>query len=46
MTEKLFDVRFSEDETSSTNFHIFVPGEFTLTSLIIMRNNIGPSLVP
>jgi hypothetical protein len=46
VAEKLFEVRFSEDETSSTNFYIFVSGEFTLKSLIIMRNNVGTSLVP
>jgi hypothetical protein len=40
VTEKLFEVRFSEDETSSINFHIFVSGEFTLRSLIIMWGTI------
>ena len=41
-----FFVRHSEIETSSTNFHRFVSGMGMDKSLIMMRNRIGPSLVP
>ena len=41
-----FLVRHSEIETSSTYFHRFVSGVGIDKSLIMMRNKIGPSLVP
>ena len=46
VVEKLSLDRFSEVETSSTYFHILLLGETILKLLTIIRNRIGPSLVP
>lgn len=46
ITESLFLESPSVVDTSSTNFQILISGEGILMLLIMIKNKIGPNLVP